>query len=83
MDNTRERLAGCFRIVFPGIPPENVYTLSQSDFPQWDSVAAITLVNVIEEEFGIELDFEVLAELTSFSLILDHVVARGVQFEHK
>jgi len=73
MDDMREKLARCFRIVFPDLPPEAVYTASQSDTPQWDSVAAVSLVNVIEEEFGIELDFEVLAELTSFPLILDHL----------
>jgi acyl carrier protein len=73
MDEMREKLAGCFHIVFPDLPPEAVYTASQSNTPQWDSVAAISLVNVIEEEFGIELDFETLAELTSFPLILDHL----------
>jgi acyl carrier protein len=73
MDEMREKLAGCFRVVFPDMPPEAVYTASQSSTPQWDSVAAISLVNVLEEEFGIELDFEALADLTSFPLILDYL----------
>ncbi len=34
----------------------------------WDSLAAITLVNVIEEEFGVALD---LADLPSFGKILN------------
>jgi acyl carrier protein len=69
----RERLAGCFHIVFPDLPLDAVYTASQSNTPQWDSVSAISLVNVIEEEFGIELDFEALADLTSFPLIFEHL----------
>lgn len=73
MDEVKEKLAGCFRVVFPNLPPGAVYTASQANTPQWDSVAAISLVNVIEEEFGVELDFEALADMTSFPLILDHL----------
>jgi len=32
----------------------------------WDSSAVITLVNVIEDEFGIQVDFDLLADLDSF-----------------
>jgi acyl carrier protein len=41
--------------------------------PDWDPIAAITLVNVLEEEFQIQMDFEALGDLTSFDLILDYV----------
>jgi len=77
MDDTKEKLAGCFRTVFPDLPAEAVYTASQAEMPEWDSVAAISLVNVIEEEFAIELDFEAMAELTSFPLILDYLKVRS------
>jgi acyl carrier protein len=73
MNDTRERLADCFRTVFPTLPPDSVYTASQSKLAEWDSVAAITLVNVIEEEFEIELDLEALSELTSFDLVLNYL----------
>jgi acyl carrier protein len=39
----------------------------------WDSVAAITLVNLIEEEFGITMDFDKLADLDSFDKILEYI----------
>jgi acyl carrier protein len=39
--------------------------------PAWDSVATVTLANVVEEEFGIEMDLERLAEFDSF----DHLRA--------
>lgn len=72
MDETKERLAKCFRLVFPGlkVPPESA---SQETVPEWDSVASITLMNVVEEEFGIQMDFEAVAELTSFHLVLEHL----------
>ena len=45
----------------------------------WDSVASITLLNVIEEEFGIELDLDRLAELDSFGRIYDHLNSKEPQ----
>lgn len=77
MDENKEKLAGCFRTVFPDLPAEKVYTASQTEMPEWDSVAAISLVNVIEEEFGVELDFESMAELTTFPLILDYLKVKA------
>ena len=76
MDNTEERLVGIFETVFPDLPPERVRAASQSTVETWDSVAAITLMNLIEEEFGIEMDFEDLGELTSFRRILEYLEGR-------
>ena len=73
MDETRERLANCFRTAFPTLPEDAVYTASQNKLAEWDSGATITLLNVTEEEFGIEMDLEVLPDLTSFDLVLDHL----------
>lgn len=71
-NNTRERLENCFRLVFPDlkIPVDQATT---QNVAEWDSVAAITLVNVIEEEFNFQMDFEVLAELDSFPKVLAYV----------
>ena len=41
-----------------------------------DSVAAITLANVIEEEFQIEIDFDDMADLDSYSSILNYLSPR-------
>jgi acyl carrier protein len=78
MDESRERLAQCFQVVFPSLKDNaGIFAATQATVPEWDSVAAITLVNVLEEEFQIEMDFEVLADLTSFELILDYL--KGVK----
>jgi acyl carrier protein len=77
MDKSKERLAQCFRVVFPHQEDAEIFAATQATVPEWDSVATITLANVIEEEFQIEMDFEVLGDLTSFDLIMDYL--KGVK----
>ena len=76
MDDTEKRLAGCFQVVFPGISEATIPTASQATVPEWDSVAAITMVSVIEDEFGVELDLDDLADLDSFEKIHAYVQKR-------
>ncbi len=58
MDEPRVRLAQCFRMVFPNLKEDaDIFAATQATVPEWDSVAAITLVNVLEEEFQIVMDF--------------------------
>ena len=73
MDNTTQRLVQCFRTVFPDLSEESIYTASQTTVPEWDSIAAITMVNVIEEEFQIQMDFENIESLTSFERIREYL----------
>lgn len=73
MDETKIRLAKCFQIVFPHLSEVEIVTASQANTEAWDSLAAITLLNVIEEELNIAIDFEFLATLTSFDRIANYV----------
>jgi acyl carrier protein len=73
MTDIQERLVKCFENVFPDLPRGEISQCSQAKNPKWDSVASITLVNVIEDEFGFELDFDLLSELDSFDRILSCV----------
>jgi acyl carrier protein len=73
MDDIQDRLEKCFESVFPDLPAGQVRQCSQETNPKWDSIAAITLVNVIEDEFGFQIDFEVLPELNSFDRVLSYV----------
>jgi len=41
----------------------------------WDSVAQVTLLTVIGEEFGIEIDFEEFEGATSFEEIANRIAA--------
>lgn len=63
------RVAKCFSVVFPELTPEEIPQASQASVAGWDSAAGITLMNVLEEEFGIEIDFDQAADLTSYELV--------------
>jgi acyl carrier protein len=73
MNDLRQRLAHCFSLVFPDLKEPEVYSASSSSVAAWDSAAAIILANVIEEEFRIKLDYDILPELGSFDLLLDYL----------
>jgi acyl carrier protein len=57
-DGLEARLETCFLTVFPDLPAANVQQATVDSVEKWDSLATVTLVAVIEEEFGIEIDFK-------------------------
>jgi acyl carrier protein len=73
MNDVEKRLVKCFETVFSDLPADEVPRASQASVAAWDSVAAIMLVNVIEEEFNFQMDFELLPELDSFERVLRYV----------
>lgn len=73
MDDIQNRLTTCFSAVFPGVSIDEIRRSTQSTIPKWDSVAVITLANVIEEEFGFSVDFDRLPELDSFQRMLAYI----------
>ncbi|HEY7306811.1 MAG TPA: acyl carrier protein [Bryobacteraceae bacterium] len=76
MDEIQGRLMKCFQLVFPELPDAEIHAASQSSVPEWDSVASITLLNVIEDEFQITMDLERAAEFDSFQRIEDYLQGR-------
>ncbi len=69
MDETKARLITCFQTVFPDLSDAEILVATQQSLAAWDSIAAITLVNVIEDEFQIQMDLDQLAELDSFDRV--------------
>jgi len=76
MDEVKAKLVECFQIVFPDLKEKDIPAASQDTVADWDSVAAITLVNVIEEQFGIEMDLDQIAELDSFEKVRAYLEQR-------
>jgi len=74
MDPIATRLSNCFQTVFPDLPAAQIPDASQHSVAAWDSTAAIMLVNVIEDEFGIEVDFDRLGDLDSFERIHSYLI---------
>lgn len=73
MQTVEQRLESVFEVVFPDLSPEKIRAASQETVETWDSVAAITLMNLIEEAFGVEMDFGDVADLTTFSQIAEYL----------
>jgi acyl carrier protein len=79
MNNTSQRVADCFTNVFPRLRKEDLQRASTSSLASWDSVAHITLLAAVAEEFGVEFAADDFEELTSFPLIVAHVEKRMQQ----
>jgi acyl carrier protein len=62
--------------VFPDLKEAEIPTASQETVVAWDSVAAITMMNVIEDEFGLEMDLDDLADLDSFEKVHAYLLKR-------
>ncbi len=77
MDDLTARMLGCFRTVFGNLPDNDLLNASTTTLEKWDSVASITLVNVIEEEFNVQLDYDAIPELTSFQAVVEHMKAHA------
>ena len=62
--------------VFPDLAEGDVTRASQASLAQWDSVAHVTLLSAMAEEFQIELDEESFESLASYLLVVDFVEGR-------
>lgn len=76
MPDTAARLRNCFATLFPEIPEGQVETASVDTVAAWDSVAMVNLVSLVEEEFGISVEFEDMEKLTSFARVLAYLQAK-------
>jgi acyl carrier protein len=77
MPDTADRLVNCFSTVFPDLAKDRVPAATQESINEWDSVAQITLLTVIDEEFQMTTDIEEAQDLTSFRAFLDYVRRRA------
>jgi acyl carrier protein len=69
------RLERCFRAVFPSLTPIQVSTASVDTLDDWDSMRALTLLEVLQEEFGLSFLDDDIEGLTSFSKIQEYLIA--------
>jgi len=61
------RLSAVFRAAFPRL--KDVSEATRDSISEWDSIAAVTLVTLVQEEFGEQFDPEDAAEWTSYKQI--------------
>jgi len=70
------RLSAIFRAAFPILNEQNVRDASRDSVASWDSIAAVTLASLIEEEFGKQFDLDEAAEWASYSQVRDALEQR-------
>lgn len=73
MNTMQERVALCFTNVFPGIKPDEIPTASTATLASWNSIAHVTLLSSLSEEFGVDFEIEDFEELVSYSAIVDYL----------
>ncbi len=71
----QSQLEDCFAIVFPDLSPDEITTATMQDVAQWDSLAMLTLVSVIEESCSVKIDLDDLPNLVSFQKIAEYLEA--------
>jgi acyl carrier protein len=78
MDNVEARLLRCFSVIFPDLKENDLSNASMENVEDWDSVATVTLINVVEEEFDIQIALEDIEDVMSFSQFLNYLKTRKV-----
>jgi acyl carrier protein len=77
MPDLDERLVRCFRAVFPKLDEKSIPTIRSEQVSEWDSMASVTLVRVLEEEFGIPIDLFDLEDLRGFQDVRGYIEDRS------
>jgi acyl carrier protein len=73
MNNVKERVALCFTNVFPNIRQDEIPGASVASLTNWNSLAHVTLLASLSEEFGVDFEMEDFEELVSYPLIVAYL----------
>lgn len=74
MSDIQERLVNCFSVVFPALSRDEIPQAKDTAVANWDSLSTVTLVAVIEEEFGLSILPEEYEQMTSFEAIREFLL---------
>ena len=61
------------------IPVEEVETATMESVDKWDSIGQMSLVAMIEDEFGIELEPDEVMQFTSFAAGVEILKQHGIE----
>jgi acyl carrier protein len=78
MDNLDNRLVRCFSSVFPDLNEDQIRMASVDSVPTWHSLASVTLIAVLQEEFSLQVNLADLPNLISFSAVQNYVRSHHV-----
>jgi acyl carrier protein len=78
MNNIQQRVALCFANVFPNIRQDEIPNASAASFAGWNSIAQVTLLSSVAEEFGIDFEVEDFEKLDSYALIVKYLEKKSL-----
>jgi acyl carrier protein len=81
MHDQEQHLIRCFASVFPALTDEEIQNASTDSLGIWDSLSTVTLAAVIQEEFNLEIDPDILPHLDSFRTFHDYLLRYGAHQE--
>lgn len=61
------------------IPVEEVENATMDSVEKWDSIGQMSLIAIIEDEFGIELEQEEVMQFTSFAAGVNILKNHGIE----
>ena len=73
MGELHDRLVRCFSSVFPTLTETEICGTDLQFLGNMDSLAGVTLIALINEEFGVDIDVEELLGLGTFEAIREHL----------
>lgn len=65
-ERINKRLGRIFATTFPSIDPAAIPTATRDSVEGWDSIATLALISSIEEDFGVKIGYDRVAELKSY-----------------
>jgi acyl carrier protein len=74
--STEEKLEKIFSQVFPSLPKDDIRTVEIVNYPEWDSLALMQMITMIESDFSILLGINEIKMLNSFGNCLSVIVSK-------
>ena len=78
MNDDDDRLMRCFASAFPSATRDEIRTAKFVAMTGWDSLRGVTLLAVLDEEFGVQLDLPELLDLETFDSVKLYLLQRGI-----
>lgn len=77
MNEIKHRLIRCFAAVFDDINEAEMPNLEVKNTKSWDSLAFVMLMNLVQQEFSVEIPVEQLDSLDSFEKFYGHILSHS------
>ena len=74
--STEEKLEKIFGQVFPSLPKDDIRTVEIENYPEWDSLALMQMITMIESDFSISLGINEIKMLNSFGNCLSVILSK-------